>query len=614
MIPHYRLCSIAVLALLFTVPKVAALTPARTAENVQRKVVVVTHDAVLYQNASGEDGQQAPFMQVYFLLDGERDGRFPVTLEPNQTQPDGWLKQTQAHEWNSLQMVDFAPQSGRALAQIFADARCAEHFGLTGEIGTCKPLGSEPSRLGKRKAGYSLLVPVLAREHDNYQGGFVRVTAEGGPVVAPQPNPEAARNTSSASLGYDLVLVVDATNSMQQWFRPTTEALRSFVSQVRSQLGNGEVRSVLNVGLLLYRDRKSVQDCDIGFLTHWAADLNSDVDQVLDALSQARQTNCGSDEVAESVFDGLNRAIQDPPWNDGHFKVVLLIGDAPPHGPGNRDKNPLGLSVDSVTQMSAERGVRFLTFKIGQQDTDAFESLAFSGPSKVRGRFSALEPDAGAYKRELLAAMEREWQLLIKRNTVAARQIDAQDLASQPALQRQLDIDSYELPIILANLPPQAAGQAPPEFVEGWISKRIQGQLAVDEHIFLSKNQATRLTNVIETIALAAQDGETEGSDAFIASMRSSLAAMVNMPQEQLFRSGESLESMMRKAEVLPFRTTVLAFSAEELNTWSPADFQRLSQILSEKTKLLRAFTQKPSNARFFGQKAHLYVPRDLFP
>lgn len=590
-----------------------ALVPARTSENVQRKVVVVTHDALLHDAADRDGGQQASFMHVYFLLEGEGSGRLPVTFEPNTTEPDGWLERKEVHEWNTLQMIDFAPQSGRPLAQIFSDAPCAEHFGLTGETGSCDPLGSEPSRSGKKRDDYALLVPVLAREHDNYQGGFVRVTD--GPSVAPQLNVESSQGTGGpTTLGYDLVLVVDATHSMQKWFAPTTEALRSFVSSVRQELGKGEVRAVLNVGLLLYRDRKTVQDCDIGFLTHWAADLSTDIDYVLDALQQARQTDCGSDEVAEAVFDGLSRAIQDPPWNDGHFKVVLLVGDAPPHGSSERDKNPLGLSVESLTAMSAERDIRFLTFKIGPQDTEAFESLAFSGPSKVRGRFSALEPESGAYKRELVAAMQREWELLTARNEAVAKNIDAQTLASDQGLQRQLDIDSYELPIILANLPPQASGNAPPEFVEGWVAKRVQGQLALGEYIFLSKNQATRLTNVIETIALAAQDGETEGSDAFIASLRSSLAAMVNMTPEQLFRSGESLESMMRKAEVLPFRTTVLAFTAEELNTWSPADFQRLSQVLSEKTELLRAFAQKPTNVRFFGQKPHIYVPRDLFP
>lgn len=603
-----------VLLAVIALPAAAALVPSRTPENIQRKAVVVTHDALLYESAQGDSGKQAPFMQVYFLLEGARDGRLPVSFEPNSTEPDGWLAATDVHEWNSLQMIDFEAQSGRSLVEIFPDAPCAEHFGLTGEAGTCRSLGSEPQRSGKRRDDYALLVPVLERERDNYKGGFVRVTRD-GPAVAPQPNPEGAKPAGGpTTLGYDLILAVDSTHSMQAWFKPTTEVLRSFVSSIRSQLGTGEVRSALNVGLLFYRDRKITQDCDIGYLTEWAADLSGDIDRVLHALETAQETRCGSDEIAEAVFDGLSRAVQDPPWNDGYFKVVLLVGDAPPHPPSNRDKNPLALSVESITKMSSERRIRFLTFKIGHDDKEAFESLAFSGPSGVRGRFTAIEPDIGAFQRELLAAMQREWEIVTKRNQVVADEVDAAKLAADPSLQRRLDIDSYELPIILANLPPQAAGHVPEEFVEGWVPKRVKGQLAMGEYVFMGKNEATRLTNVIETIALAAQEGEAEGGEAFITSLRSSLAAMVRMAPEDLFRSGESLESMMRKADVLPFRTTVLSFTAEELNAWSPADYQRLNRILSERTTLLRAFIQKPTNIRFFGQKPHLYVPRDLFP
>jgi hypothetical protein len=120
--------------------------------------------------------------------------------------------------------------------------------------------------------------------------------------------------------------------------------------------------------------------------------------------------------------------------------------------------------------------------------------------------------------------------------------------------------------------------------------------------------------NVIETIALRAQDGIDEGSDAFLGSLRSSLAQMLNVKPEELFRSGETLDGMMRKARVLPFRTTVLSITADEVNTWKPADFERLNKILAEKTELLRAHVQKPGNQRLFGNTPHVYVPRDLFP
>ncbi len=596
---------------------VSALTPSRTQENVQRKAVVVAHDGKLYNKSHGDDSAEAHFMQVYFLLEGAVAGRVPVSLEPNQTEPDGWLARGTFAEWNTLQMINFVTQSGRELAKIFDNAGCAEVFGLTGNTDGCVELGSEPRRSGKVRDDYALLVPVFAREGENYKGGFVRVTAD-GPTVRPQEDADAAQRTATGGgkLGYDLILVVDATASMEKWFRPTMRALRSFIRTLKSEIGSGELEAPFNVGLLFYRDRKSEQDCSIGYLTRWAVDLTSNIESVGDALEQEREADCGSDEIAEAVYDALNRSLQDPKWNDGHFKVVLLVGDAPPHPPGSHSKNPLGFTAEAITEMAGASNVRLLTFKIGLDDADEFENLAHGGSEEVQGRFRALEPNPLAYEEALLKALREEWGLLTKANKIVQAGIDRSQLQKNPGVAQAagIQLDAYELPIIVANLPPSSSGKAPPEFVEGWVSKKIQQKLAVGEFIFIDRRQVQLFANVIETIALRAQDGIAEGSDVFINSLRSSLAQMLNVQPDQLFRSGESLESMMRKANILPFRTTVLRFSAEEVNQWKPADFERLNKILSEKTELLRAHAQKPGNQHLFGSRPHVYVPRDLFP
>lgn len=592
-----------------------ALSPARTQENIQRKAVVITHDAKLYSDSDGGNATEAPFMQVYFLLTGEASDRVPVSIEPNKAEPDGWLTRGSFTEWNTLQLINFESQTGRELARIFADAGCAQRFGDTAEAGGCEELGSEPRRSGKQRDDYALLIPVFERDGNTYQGGFVRVTAD-GPAVAPQVNPDGTEPavSSDGQLGYDLILVVDATASMEQWFRPTTQALRTFIRTTKSQIGGGELQTPFNVGLLFYRDRKAQPDCDIGFLTRWAVDLTDDIESVASALEEARETSCGSDEIAEAVYDGLNRAVQDPRWNDGNFRVVLLIGDAPPHSPANRDKNPLGFTVDAVTEMAQERNLRFLTFKIGLDGTEEFAALAASGKAETQGRFRALEPRPAEYEQALLAALTEEWSLLTKRNLAFDMGVEGEELARDPGLQRELDIDSYDLPIIIANLPPTSSGKAAPDFVEGWVPKKILGKLALGEYVFMGRREVKIFANVIETVALEAQDGITEGSDAFLKNLRSSLAQMLNVKPEELFRSGESLESMMRKANILPFRTTVLSFTAEEVNAWKPADFERLNTILAEKTTVLREYVQKPANLRLFGSTPYVYVPRDLFP
>ncbi len=593
-----------------------ALAPALTEEKVQRKAVVVGHDAKLYKKPTGDDSVTADFMQIYFLLEGGSGDRVPVTNGPNEDTADGWLEKGSFVEWNTLQMINFEPQSGRELAKIFKDSSCAEQFGSSAEAPGCSELGSEPRRTGQRD-DYRLLIPVFERSRDTYQGGFVRVTAD-GPVVAPQTdskpssNREASNNGGSI-FGYDLVLVVDATASMEQWFQPTTRALQRFIQWAKQQSGGGELQKPFRVGLLFYRDRKIIDDCDIGFLTHWAVDLTDDINSVTNALLSARQTDCGSDEEPEAVYDGLNRALLDPAWEDGHFKVVMLVGDAPPHSTANADKNPLAFDVGKITQESTARNVRFLTFKINSADSREFQSLAESVEEELKGRFRAIN-DAAGFEEGIYTAMQEEWALLIKADNVAAAGISGQQLAENPSLAPQYGIDDYELPIIIANLPPVAAGERPPEFVEGWVAKKIKQRLAIGEYVFMRQTQIKIVTNVIDTIAAAAEQGASEGSEVFLETLRHSLAAMLKVQPDDLFRSGESLASMMKKTNVLPFKTTALSFTAEEVNTWKPADFERLNKLMGEKIEVLREYIQKPTNIRLFGGKAHIYVPRNLFP
>jgi hypothetical protein len=605
-------------ALLLRAQPGAALPLAMTKENVQKKAVIIKHDAKLYAKPTGEDGKKAEFMAIYFLLEGgESTGRAPVTHGPNKPDPDGWLERSSFTEWNTLQMINFEPQSGRDLARIFEDAGCAESFGRTGATASCKELGSEPQRTGKQTDNYSLLVPVIQRDRDNYQGGFVRVTAS-GPVVRPQSDAETGTVTTARAnrLGYDLILVVDSTASMEQWFRPTTQALDSFISSVKQQIGSGERQTPFRVGLLFYRDRKIVPDCDIGYLFHWEAELTADISAVSRALAGANEAKCGSDEAPESVYDALSRAVQDPKWNDGHFKVVLLVGDAPPHPPSNKEKNPLGLDVDDITKMSEERNIRFMAFKIGLADEAQFKALATSGSASVQGRFRSIEPDSTAYKNALLTALNEEWGLLTAGNQAVQKGITKQQAQADPRVfeKQGIDVSKYDIPIIIANLPPGSPSSGAPEFVRGWVPKKIKQKLAVGEFIFMGQGPLKRFVNVIDTIALAAQEGITEGGESFIKSLRTSLAAMLNVQPDDLFRSGESLDRMMSKAEILPFKTTVFSFTAEEVNAWKPADFERLNKILSEKVTALREYSQKPGNTRLFGDKPHVYVPRDLFP
>jgi len=594
----------------------------KTPEEVQRKAVIVGHDTRLYEAERGDAATQAKFMDIYFRLQPARNGRIPVSRRAGKLLPDGWLKEDDFAEWNTLQMVDFETQSGRPLVSVFSTERCAEQFGETANAHGCNELGSEPPRSPTGKKNYRLLIPVMKKSPTgNYHAGFVR-TFVSGQTVEPAPRSGGASESASAGgsdeprrVGYDLVLAVDSTASMGKYFKPATEVLVQFLTHVRSQLPRGELRTPLNIGILFYRDRKSGTECHLEYLHRWGAELSPGTGAAIEALSQEHEAKCGSDEEEEAVLDALNRIITDTQWNDGHFKVILLVGDAPPHDLTNELKNPAKLTVEEISRLAGERNIRFLTFKIEQANSEQFRRLALEAEESVKGRFREVpKGNLGAFKRDLASALVEEWSLVTKTTSIYQAGFSGQQLQQDPQLQRSFNVSITDLPIIVANLPPTKGGKAAPDFVMGWAPAKIQGKLALKEHIFITKNRVKLLNAVFEGILSALVEGEREGPEAFITQVKSTLAAQVQMPPEELFRQGESLESVLAKRRILPFPTQVLSFTADEINAWRPSDWQRLHRLLDEKTKALREFYDRPTNLKMFGDRAYVFVPRELFP
>ena len=161
-------------------------TASKTPEGVQKKAVITAAKTKLFSGETGEAGKEAGLMDVFFILEGGGSGkRTPVATEPDKASPDGWLDQGAYAEWNSLQMVSFAPQGGRQLAEVFDSSKCAIDFSRSANS-SCAPLGAEPDMQSK-KVEYKMLVPVFKSDADRtsvtYEGGFVRVTP--GQVVDP---------------------------------------------------------------------------------------------------------------------------------------------------------------------------------------------------------------------------------------------------------------------------------------------------------------------------------------------------------------------------------------------------------------------------------------------
>jgi hypothetical protein len=578
----------------------------KTPENIPKKALIIKHDAKLFKQPYGDSGKNVSFIQLYFLMKPEENSRVPIvkSFRKKITQPDGWLEKESFVEWNTVQMINFEPQKGRKLIKIYNTAPCAQEFSRFGKvISKCEEIGEEPRRYSNNQQ-YNLLIPVFQSKGDSYHSGFIRINQQISEL-----------SPSTNLLGYDLVFVVDSTLSMGKYFAPTMQVLQTFVRYVRNSM-KGEISKPLNVGLLFYRDRKKNNDCDIGYTTYWAEPprlgtkprpLTSDVNKVIQALNNAQVTHCDSEDDPEAVLDGLHRAILDTKWNSNHYKTIILIGDAPP----NFEENPMELSVEHINNLAKQKNIRFLTFKIGNKSYYEFKEIALSTADDRKGRFFIInKTDISLFKKELMNALSNEWDIFMKTLNVM------KDSLPSKQSKKHLDITDYAYPIIKRHLSQMemSLNDNLPDFVKGWAPHTIKGKVAFGEYIFMRKNKLRICINIIDSIIVSSEDGVIEGAEFFLDTVRYALAEQLRMRKEDVFVRGENLDEVLKKANILPFKTEILSFTSDDVNTWKPIRFERIRDSLTDKLKYLREFYGDPKNLHYFDNIPYLYIPRKYFP
>ena len=153
----------------------------------------------------------------------------------------------------------------------------------------------------------------------------------------------------------DVVFVIDSTGSMGDEIRTVKDYIAQMVKFAPTQ------NYKLRVGVVTYRDYELEEK---EYLIR-SKDLTDDIDSALKFIETIDAA--GGGDQPEAVADALHNAIQkDMSWSDDARKVIILIGDAPPHGEGGADRNyrngsPNGYNYkDEITEAS-KRGITIYT-------------------------------------------------------------------------------------------------------------------------------------------------------------------------------------------------------------------------------------------------------------
>ncbi len=178
----------------------------------------------------------------------------------------------------------------------------------------------------------------------------------------------------------DLCFVMDATGSM----RDHIDAARKNLQTLARKLTAHPLHPNMSYALALYRDHTDPAKGVAGAVTelHPFSLYLADLQLALDGT----HTKGGGGDGAEAVADGLYDACYRLQWREHSHKVLLLAGDAPPHGRGgHKDRYPQGCPCqhdpDTVAREAHMRGITVFGLGIGDNPfmAKSFQNIAHCG-------------------------------------------------------------------------------------------------------------------------------------------------------------------------------------------------------------------------------------------
>jgi len=117
-------------------------------------------------------------------------------------------------------------------------------------------------------------------------------------------------------VGLDIVLVIDASDSMQFVIDTVKSRLIRLITSLRAMVPTSRI------GIVAYRDRGDE------FVTKWV-DLSFSTGKLQDFLTTLHSG--GGGDWPEAVYDGLEVAISDLTWRKKSKRIIILVPGSPPH-------------------------------------------------------------------------------------------------------------------------------------------------------------------------------------------------------------------------------------------------------------------------------------------
>lgn len=302
---------------------------------------------------------------IYFVFDWKkgRDGKEYVLLgwdaawDSERASADnivrGWVRLEQCTIWDSRVAVYYSRNNTARRPKVAIYRTLAE--AQTGDTKNAIALESENSL---KSLTYSRSrFPVL----QDARNGFLKIAYIADPSKDLKISLDAANKAQETLRNMQVLFIIDGTISMGPYFKQVQRAVRDYVASIPSQ----ELPRY-HFAVSVYRDYEDGPNGEMELIAGF------DDPSGFDKLGDLKERSDPSDKtLEEAVFNGIIRSVKAVKWQEGNFKVVVVIGDHPNHPVDTR-----GFTADKVVrELRAIPGAGFQFHALNVHYTEELKHL-----------------------------------------------------------------------------------------------------------------------------------------------------------------------------------------------------------------------------------------------
>jgi len=482
-------------------------------------------------------------------------------------------------------------------------------------------VSSEPNRFVSIQDKFYLLPIIDFEKIDVFEDDalLLQVVAATPGSRADENKPDTVKNTAFTEqvlmeetlegenikdLNFDIVFVMDLTNSMGPYIESTKRAIRKVAAMISHKHSSTHIK----YGLVGYRDNVKLIP-KLGFTAkNFTPKLVTG--EVFDkVIANVKAAEVGSLDYQEEVFAGVNMGVKSA-WSENSFKTIILVGDASSHLPNHKQSTTnttAGTLRDTISAAKINIIALHLKNKRAKLDhalaTRQFSTLSKNPGAEKASYYPINTDDKQAYEKatkEIAISFSNLIDDINKKGLSAVKNIiQKQD--------KKTGIGSM-VQSIVANELIRYLGKAanPPRDLTVWVMDRDlvdPAKKSLEVRVLVKKKDLNSLIISLETILEAYDQAKATNKDFF--NTLQAVAAQVSAGKDRVTLSESS---KLGKSGLLPNWINGLPYKSKLLDL----DEDKFSSLsASEKTDLIDRLDGLVSAYKEINESTQLWISLD---